>query len=163
MLTVEEFAEDQVADCVTSCELPSLKIPYEMSCLLVPSTTEEFDGATDTDTRTAGDTLRASLPLIEVKPAMTVAEPAALAVTVPVGLTVATPTGPTDHIAELVTFCWVPSLKMAVALSCCRSPLASERPCGLTAIETKTAGETVSAPLPLSEAEEAVTVAEPIA
>jgi hypothetical protein len=143
--------------------LPSLKVPVEVNCSVAPSTIDEFAGATAIDTKIAGETVSVSLPLTEAEATVIVAEPTAWAVTTPVALTVAMLDEAEDQVAELVMFCWVPSLKVAIALSCCVLPFGTERLCGLTAIATRTAGETVRVALPLTDAEAAVIVAEPTA
>ena len=107
--------------------LPSLKVPVEVNCSVAPSTIDEFAGATAIDTKIAGETVSVSLPLTEAEATVIVAEPTAWAVTTPVALTVAMLDEAEDQVAELVMFCWVPSLKVAIALSCCAAPFGTER------------------------------------
>jgi hypothetical protein len=79
---------------------------------------DEFAGATAIDTRIGDETVSESLPWTESEAAVTVAEPSAWAVTNPVELTVAIRAGATDQAAESVMVFWLPSLKLATAVSC---------------------------------------------
>lgn len=161
ILTREEFAEDHDAEFVRSCVLPSLKVPVAVSCSVVPSMMDEFAGATAIETRMGGKTISGSLSRIEAEAAVTVAEPTAWVVTNPVELMVAIPGGATDQVVESVMVFWVPSLKVAIASSCRVSPFGTDGFCGLTAIDTKMAAETVSGSLPRMESRSAMTLVEP--
>ena len=68
-----------------------------------------------------------------------------------------------DHAAEFVRSRVLPSLKVPVAVSCSVVPSMIDEFAGATAIETRMGGETVSGSLSRTEAEAAVTVAEPTA
>ena len=60
-----------------------------------------------------------------------------------------------DHFTELVRFCVLPSVKVAVAVNCCVSPRATEGLAGVTAIEVRAAVETVNVVEPVREPEAA--------
>lgn len=74
---------------------------------------------------------------------------------------VAMPVGATDQAADSVIVFWLPSLKVPTALSCCVSPFGSERPFGVTAIDTKAAAPTVRVTEDVTEPEVAVRLALP--
>jgi hypothetical protein len=98
---------------------------------------------------------------MEPKSAVTVAEPTARPVSIPASLTLAVPAGLTDQVAESVIFFRLPSLKSANALSCSLMPFGIERSCGLTAIDTATAGPTVRVAEAATEPEVAVSLVLP--
>lgn len=152
---------DQMAESVMVFWLPSLKVATASSCRVSPFGIEGLCGLTLIDTKIAEETVSGSLPLTEFKPAVTVAEPTARAVTNPVALTVAIPVGTTDQVAELVMVVWLPSLKVAIASSCRASPFGTEGPCGLTAIDTTAAVPTVRVTEAVTEPDVAVSLVLP--
>jgi hypothetical protein len=77
-----------------------------------------FAGVTDMDTTVAGVTVSVVLPLMLPELAWMVVEPVPAAVARPAVLTVATVTAEELHVAVLVRFCVVPSLKVPVAVNC---------------------------------------------
>ncbi|MGC2021822.1 MAG: hypothetical protein WA654_12260 [Candidatus Sulfotelmatobacter sp.] len=129
-------ATDQVAESVMVCWVPSLKVATASSCRVAPFGIEGFSGLMLIDCKSAADTVREPLPRMESKSAMTVAEPAVWPLTNPAALTVAIPVGRIDQAAEPVIVLWLPSLKVATALSCCVPPFGTEKLWGVTAIDT---------------------------
>ena len=75
------------------------------------------------------------------------------AVARPVVLIVATVEEEEFHVAVLVRFCVVPSLKVPVAVNCWVFPIAIEGFAGVTARDASVAGATVSVVLPETEPE----------
>ena len=75
------------------------------------------------------------------------------AVARPVLLIVATVVDEEFHVAVLVRFCVVPSLKVPVAVNCSVFPMAIEGFAGVTAMDASVAGVTVSVVLPETELE----------
>jgi hypothetical protein len=80
----------------------------------------------------------------------------------PAVLIVATVTAEELHVAVLVRFCVVPSLKVPVAVNCCVPPFGADGFAGVTAMDTTVAGVTVSVVLPLMLPELAWMVVEPV-
>ena len=80
-------------------------------------------------------------PLTAPEVAVIAAVPSPIAVTrplvVPVLLTDATAGFELLHTAELVTFCWVPSARVAAAVNCCCAPGRNVAPDGETAMEPR--------------------------
>ena len=85
-------------------------------------------------------------PLTLPELAMIVVLPAATPVASPAVLMVATNVAAEFHVAELVRFCALPSLKVPVAVNCCVAPFAMEGLAGVTAIELNVC---VEVPVPL--------------
>jgi hypothetical protein len=125
--------------------LPSVKVPVAVSCCVVPLGTVGADGVTAIETRAAEAIVSRSLPAMELELAVMVAVPVACVWTKPVLLTVATPGGDTVQATVFVMFWVLPSVKVPVAVSCCVVPLGTVGADGVTAIETRAAGDTVSA------------------
>ena len=108
-LTVTEFmSEDQSAEEVSSCMLPSVKVPVAVNCSLVPAEIEEFAGVTAIEISAAAVTVSVVEPLIEPDDAVIVEVPAATLVAKPwvlaAGLMVATDCVPEPHCTVMVRF-----------------------------------------------------------
>src|SRR6202035_2575853 len=88
--------------------------------------------------------------------------PGPTAVAKPAALIVATVTAEELHVAVLLSFCVVPSLKVPVAVNCCGPPFGTEGFAGVTAIDTSVADVTVSVVLPVMLLEAAWIVVVPV-
>ena len=121
-----------------------------------------FAGATERDTSVAGVTVRVVLPLMLPELAWMVVVPVPTAVARPATLIVATVTAEELHVAVLLRFCVVPSLKVPVAVNCCVPPFGTEGFAGVTAIDTSVAAVTVSVVLPEMLPEVARMVVDPV-
>jgi len=75
------------------------------------------------------------------------------AVARPALLIVATVVDEEFHVAVLLRFCVVPSLKVPVAVNCSVFPMAIDGFAGVTAMDASVAGVTVSVVLPETEPE----------
>jgi len=128
----------------------------------LPLAIEGFAGVTATETSVAAVTVSVVLPEMEPEVARTVVDPLPTAVARPAVLIVATVTAEELHVAVLVRFCVVPSLKVPVAVNCCVPPFGTDGFAGVTAIDTRVAGVTVSVVLPLTPPELAWMVVEPV-
>ena len=84
------------------------------------------------------------MPEIETSFAVIVGVPLAMPFTRPVVFTVASLVLEDDHVAELEIFCVLESVKVPVAVSCRVPPMTTMGVCGVTAMEAKIAGPTVS-------------------
>jgi hypothetical protein len=80
--------------------------------------TEGFAGVTATETSVAAVTVSVVLPEMEPEVARMVVDPVPTAVARPAVLIVATVPDEELHVAVLVRFCVVPSLKVPVAVNC---------------------------------------------
>jgi hypothetical protein len=67
----------------------------------------------------------------------------------PAALIVATVTAEELHVAVVVRFCVVPSLKVPVAANCCVLPFGTDGFAGVTATDTSVAAVPVSVVLPV--------------
>lgn len=121
------------------------------------------DGLTAIETSWAGVTVSAVEPVTVPEVALMFALPVPVPVARPPVFIVATAGVSEPQVAEPVTFCVLPSVKVPVAVNCCVVPRAMEEPDGLTAIETKAAGTMVMVVLPLTEPEVALMEADPVA
>ena len=99
-----------------------------------------------------------SVPEIEPSCAVIVEDPFATLSTRPVAFTVAALVFAELHVDSDVTFCWLPSLNVPVAVSCSVEPRMIAGLGGVTAIETSTGAVTVNNVEPLIEPEVAVMV-----
>lgn len=117
------------------------------------------------ETSDAAVTVNTVEPLIVPEVAVMVAVPCPTLVANPLVapevLMVAVAAVSEDHVAVLVRFCVVPSVKVPVAANCCVVPSAMEGAAGVTAIETSAAVLTVSVVEPLTEPDVAVIIAAP--
>src|ERR1700676_3175103 len=144
-VTAEEL---HVAVLVRFCVVPSLNVPVAGNCCVLPFRTEGFAGVTAMDTSVAAVTVNVVLPVMLLEAAWIVVVPVPTAVAKPAALIVATVTAEELHVAVLVRFCVVPSLNVPVALNCCVPPFRTDGFAGVTAIDTRVAGVTVSVVLP---------------
>jgi hypothetical protein len=122
------------ADAVTSCVLPSVKAAVAVKFASCPMAMVADAGVRDTETTCAGVTLMSrvaeTLPLVPVM----LASPATSALTKPLELTFATLGRDELQFNVEVTFCVLPSLNVAVAVSCWLVPTARLRVDGLIAM-----------------------------
>src|ERR1700722_13671676 len=158
-VTAEEL---HVAVLLRFCVVPSLKVPVAVNCCVPPFETEGFAGVTAIDTSVAAVTVSVVLPVMLLEAAWIVVEPVVTAVAKPAALIVATVTAEELHVAVLLRFCVVPSLKVPVAVNCCVPPFGTEGFAGVTAIDTSVAAVTVSVVLPVMLLEAAWIVVEPV-
>jgi hypothetical protein len=128
---------------------------------VAPTETAAGFGVTATEER-IGVTVRVAVPLMPLRVAVRVVEPAATAVASP-DATVATVGFELVQVAVVVTFPVVPSLYVAVAANCWVAPTAILAVAGVTAIEVTIATEagTVTVAVALTPLTVAVTVVEP--
>jgi hypothetical protein len=111
------FELDQVAVRVMSLVLPSLKLPVAASCCVRPKARLADDGVIVMEVKIALVT-ETEMEVWAVPVAtVTVAEPLAAAWSMPVLLTVRTLGLELVKVADEVTFCELPSVKVAVAIS----------------------------------------------
>ena len=74
-VAVDVVSDDQVADAVRFCVLPSVKVPVAVNCCVVPSAIEAVWGVTAIETRVAVVTVNTVLPLTDPDVAVIVAVP----------------------------------------------------------------------------------------
>lgn len=146
MFTIVGLEEAQVAVFVRFCVLPSLNVPVAVNCTVVPLAIEELPEATLMDCSVAAVTARAkALEVIPLWVAVILLEPMAAPVARPVALMLTAVGFELPHVAVLVRFCVLPSLKVPVAVNCTLVPLAMEEVPALMAIDCSVAAVTVSA------------------
>lgn len=146
MFTIVGLEEAQVAVFVRFCVLPSLKVPVAVNCTVVPLGIEELPALTLIDCSVAAVT--ASAKMLEVIPlwiAVILLEPLAAPVARPVALILTAVGFELAHVAVLVRFCVLPSLKVPVAVNCTLVPFAMEELPALMAIDCSVAAVTVRA------------------
>jgi hypothetical protein len=141
--------DTQLTDVVKFCVLPSVKVPVAENCLTVPMKLLAEMGVTAIDTNSAGVIINVAVfEAIPEKLAVIVVVPSATDVANPfepdVLLMVATPIFDEPQVTDDVMSCVVWSVKVPVAINCWVSPRAMLWFTGVTAIDTKTAGVTVS-------------------
>src|SRR6202030_3411595 len=158
-VTAEEL---HVAVLVRFCVVPSLKVPVAVNCRVPPFGTDGFAGVTAMDTSVAAVTVSVVLPVMPLEAAWMVVVPVPPAVPKPAALIVATVTAEELHVAVLVRFCVVPSLKVPVAVNCCVPPFGTDGFAGVTAMDTSVAAVTVSVVLPVMPLEAAWMVVVPV-
>ena len=137
-------AEVQLAVCVRSSVLRSEKTPVAVRCTEVPLAMEGPGGVTAIEVRTAEVTVTVVAPDTPAWVAVIVAVPTPVPVTRPVGSTVARVASVEVQLADCVRSSVLRSEKTPVAVSCSEKPLAMEGPVGVTKIEVKTGGVTVT-------------------
>jgi hypothetical protein len=133
LLTVAKtgFAMLHCAEAVTSCVLPSVKAAVAPKFCDCPMARVTDGGVREIDTTDAGVTLMLRFAETEPLVPMIVASPAVRALTRPLALTFATAGADEVQFSEEVTFCVLPSLKAAVAVSCWLVPAARLKVDGL--------------------------------
>lgn len=122
-----------------------LKEPVAIYACVVPAAIDAVAGVTVIDTRTAGVTVKVTPR--EVTPpcdAVIVVVPATTPVATPFALIVAIGVLEEFQVTLLVKFCVVWLLNVPVAVYACVVPAAIDAVVGVTAIDTSTAGVTVS-------------------
>ena len=127
---------------VTSCTLPSEKVPVAVNCCEIPSGMFGFAGVTAIELITAAVTVKVVDPETVPEVAVIVLLPAASVFASPcvgmVVLIVATAVFDELHVALPVRFCVVPSLYDPVAMNCSLVPGAAAGFAGVTAIDAST-------------------------
>ena len=109
MLATAWFDEAQVAELVRFCTDPSEYVPVAANDCVVPLAIDGFAGVTATETRTAGPTLTAVLPVTPAELALICDVPWPVPVTRPPALTVATVVSEELQVTELPRVCVLPS------------------------------------------------------
>jgi hypothetical protein len=160
MDAIDRFDELQSTNEVMSCVLLSLKVPVAVNCFVAPVGMVEFSGAIVNETSVALVTVIDAVPVIEPDVALSVALPAATAVTTPEESTVRTPGALEDHCAD-GRICVLPSSKVPVAVNCCAVPAAIVAVAGLSVSEVRCAFTTVTVVESLSAPTVAVIVVVP--
>jgi hypothetical protein len=156
------FEELQTTDAEISSVLLSLKEPVAVNCLVVPTAIVELAGVTAMDTKVAPVTVSDAVPLTEAEVAVIVVVPVPMLVASPLASTVATELEEDVQVTDGKS--WVlPSSKLPTALNCSEVPSAMDWLAGLTEIETRCAGTTVTTVLSVKEPTVAVIVAVPAA
>jgi hypothetical protein len=142
--------------------LPSLNVPTAVSWIAVLRWIFGLLGDTVIAVRVTGDTVNEADPLTAPTKAEIVAVPLAIAVTTPRASTVAARWFDELQTAERVTSWVLESLNVPTAFMCRNVPVGSVRLAGVTAIDTRVAGVTVTGALPVTDPEVALTVAAPV-
>ncbi len=159
--------ELQVAEAVRSCVVLSENVPVAENCVVVPLAMLGLEGVTVMDTRVAGFTVSEVDPVTLPDAAVIVVVPAATEVARPLEpaalLTAATPVLDELQVAEAVRSCVVLSENVPVAENCLVVPLAMLGLEGVTVMDTRVAGFTVSEVDPVTLPDVAVTVVVPAA
>lgn len=126
--------DDHVAELVMSFVEPSVSVAVAWNCCVNPAVTVGEAGVTVIDATTGAVTVTVTDPLMDPLVAVMTAVPTVLPVTLPEVLTVATVDTEEDHVAELVISTVDASVKVAVAVSCCDKPDASDGLAGVMTI-----------------------------
>jgi len=114
-----------------------------MNNWLIPDGIEAVDGFTIIDTTVAGVTMKTVEALTAPNVAVIEDVPTDKAVPRPVELTVATASMAELQVTDAVKFCWVPSVKVPVAVNCCVVPSAIDGMAGVIVIDVRAALPTV--------------------
>jgi hypothetical protein len=146
---------------VTSCVLPSVKLPVAVNCFVVPNGISGIAGVTAIETSAAGLTLSVVVPETVPAVALTPVLPTATLLATPCPLTVAMAEFAVSQATAVVKSKVPPSLYVPVALSGSVVPRAKPAFAGVMANETSAAGRTVRVADPLTVPEAAVTVVTP--
>ena len=162
MVATDGLEEPQSTDAVMSCVLLSLKVPVAVNCFVVPIAMPELLGVTSMETSVAAVTVSEAVPLTDPEDAVMVTAPEPVLVARPAALMEATFRFDEDHVTE-VSCCVLPSSKLPVAINCWSVPRAIEGVAGVTEIETRLAGTTVSVAVSLKDPAVAVMVTVPSA
>lgn len=162
LLTVAMEGADELHNTrfVTSCMEPSVNVPWAVNGWLNPSATIALAGEMEIDCRAGGELVTVSDvdPTVELKVALTVLSPDAMAVADPVGLMLARFELDEVQTAVPVRSCWLLSLKMPVAANCCVLPTKRDALAGATLIAVNNAAVTVRVAELLKPPNVAVTV-----
>jgi hypothetical protein len=161
MIAVDGVSDDHVAVLVKFCVVPSENVPVAVNCCWVPRAIEGVCGVIEIEASVAAVTVSIVEPVTVPAFAEIVAVPGPMLLTKPcVGaalLMVATAGVVELHCTVLVMFCVLPSEKVPVAVNCSVVPDAMVGIAGVSAIETRAEGVTVSVVEPLMLLDAAVT------
>jgi len=165
IVAVAGVSEVHVAVLLRSCVLPSVNVPVAVNCCVVPNAIEGVAGVTANDTSAAAVTVSVVVPLTPFTLAVMFALPSPAPLATPgvappvlIGLT---PGVSELHSTVLLIFCVLPSVYVPVAVKASVVPSGITGTAGVTAIETSTAGLTVTVLEPLIGPKLAVTVVLP--
>jgi hypothetical protein len=149
---VATLAEEelQCAFSVTSCVLPSLKVPVAVNCFVVPAAAVGATGVIARDTSVPVRTVNVVVPLMPEAVAVTVTEPPFFPCAIPLPRTLAMFGFEDFHDTPLRFVATLPSLNVPVAVSLTEVPLAINGFAGTIEIETRCAVETVKPVDPLT-------------
>jgi hypothetical protein len=118
MVAAAVFEEVQVTEFVRLCVLPSVKVPVAVNWSVRPFATELVAALMVIDCSVAAVTVRARLlDVIPLCDALTLLEPIPVPVARPLELMVAVAVFEEVHVAELVRFWVLPSVKVPVAVN----------------------------------------------
>jgi hypothetical protein len=163
--TTEGLDDVQVADAVTSCEVPSEKTPVAMNCWLLPTAMLAFGGVTAMETRVASLTVSdAAFEVCPLNDAEIAVLPGATETASP-GEAIVLPTTAivgTDElqVAADVRFWVKPPDNRPVAVNCCDVPRTIDAVSGVTEIAVKSAD--VNVVVPVTVPNDAVIMVEPV-
>ena len=116
--------ELQLTAFVTSCWLPSLKLPVAVNCWVAPATKLRFAGLTAMDDRVAEVTVKVEDPATEPAVAVIVVCPALAELATPLVAMVATVGAELAQLTDVVRSCRLPFVNLPVALNGCTVPTA---------------------------------------
>lgn len=102
--------ELQLTDALTSCVLPSVKVPMASNCWVVPEARVVPEGETVINERAGGPTESDAVPVTPAKVARIVVAPSLRLVARPPAPIAATPAGEVDQLTDEVRFCVLPSV-----------------------------------------------------
>jgi hypothetical protein len=163
LMVATEATDELQFTLLSTCELPSLKVPVAVNCCPAPCTIVGADGVTAMETNAAAVTVTLAEPLTEPEVATTLAVPALCPKVMPEPLTLTTPSGETLQTTELDRSCVLPSVNVPVADNFSLAPIATDEFAGVTASATKAAGITVRLAEPVTAPELAVMLVVPTA
>src|SRR3954470_17190881 len=157
-----DVLDDHVAAFVTSVGLPALQVAVAVNCRASPLGTLVDNGLTVTAVTTGAVTVTSecddNAPMVDV----TVASPWPAPVTRPKLSTVAVDGAPDCQVTVCVRFWVLASENVPIAVSWVGRPWATRSDTGVTLIDRRTAGVTVSVALPLTPPTVAVMVDVPV-
>ena len=107
------------------CVLPSVNVPTAVNCTVVPRASEGFGGFRVIETRAAGSTVNAVVPVINPEVALIVTVPIPKVAAVP-ALSMDAMVGSDETQVALAKSWLVPSLKIPVATNGCPIPCGTE-------------------------------------
>lgn len=142
----DRFEDDHVAELVSVCVVPSLKVPVAVNWSVVPLAIDDFGAVIVIDCSTAAVTVR--VMVLELTPAceaLTFVDPTPVAVASPAAFMDATAELEELHTADWLMSCEVPSLNLPVAVNGSVKPLATEEAPALIVIDCSVAAVTASA------------------
>ena len=167
IVAADVVSELQVAVEVRSCVVPSVKLPVAVNACCVPNAIVALPGVTAIDTSAAALTVSVVDPWIVLCVAVMFAAPVATLAAIPwlplLLLIVATAGLSELHCTVPVMSCVLPSVNVPVAENCFVVPSGITGIAGVTAIDTRVAGLTVSVVVPLIEPNVALTLVLPTA